>query len=32
MALEKSRKYSSFVIYSYFKESAFKVVERDAKF
>ena len=31
-ALKKSRKLSGFVIYSYFKFSAFTLVERDAKF
>ena len=31
-AVKKSRKRSGFVIYSYFKCSAFTLVERDAKF
>ena len=31
-AVKKSRKRSGFVIYSYFKFSAFTLVERDAKF
>ena len=31
-AVKKLRKRSGFVIYSYFKDSAFTVVERDAKF
>lgn len=31
-AVKKSRKRSGFVIYSYFKDSAFKAVERHAKF
>ena len=31
-AVKKSRKRSGFVIYSYFKFSAFTMVERDAKF
>ena len=31
-AVKKSRKPSGFVIYSYFKCSAFTLVERDAKF
>ena len=32
MAVKKSRKRSGFFIYSYFKESAFTAVKRDAKF
>ena len=31
-AVKKSRKRSGFVIYSYFKRSAFTLVKRDAKF
>ena len=31
MAVKKSRKRSGFVIYSYFKDSAFTAVKRDAK-
>ena len=31
-AVKKLRKSSGFVIYSYFKDSEFEVVERDAKF
>ena len=31
-AVKKLRKSSGFVIYSYFKDNAFTVVERDAKF
>ena len=32
MAVKKSRKLSGFVRYSYFKDSTFTAVERDAKF
>ena len=32
MAVKKSRKRSGFVIYSYFKFSAFTLLKRDAKF
>ena len=32
MAVKKSRKRCGFLIYSYFKESAFTAVKRDAKF
>ena len=32
MALKKSRKYSGFVIYSYFEDSAFTALKRDEKF
>ena len=32
MAVKKSRKCSGFVIYSYFKDTAFTAVKRDAKF
>ena len=32
MALKKTRKRFGFVIYSYFKHSAFTAVKRDAKF
>ena len=32
MALKKTRKRFGFVIYSYFKDSAFTAVKRDAKF
>ena len=32
MAVKKSRKRSGFVIYSYFKDSEFAAVKRDAKF
>jgi len=32
MAVKKSRKRSGFVIYSYFKDSAFAAVKRGAKF
>ena len=31
-AVKKLRKCSGFVIYSYFKDNVFTVVERDAKF
>ena len=31
MAVKKSRKRSGFVIYSYFNDSAFTVIKRDAK-
>ena len=32
MAVKKSSKRSGFVIYSYFKDSSFTAVKRDAKF
>ena len=32
MRVKKSRKRSDFVIYSYFKDSVFTAVKRDAKF
>ena len=32
MGVKKSRKHSGFVIYSYFKNSVFTAVRRDAKF
>ena len=32
MALKKSRKYSGFVIYSYFGDCAFTALKRDEKF
>jgi len=32
MAVNKSRKRSGFVIYLYFKDSAFTAIKRDAKF